>query len=104
MTETDRKRGRGRPRKVVDAKIVREMAAIGCTAAEIGAVVGCSVDTLDRNFADALKEGREAGRATLRRMQWAAAKKGNPTMLIWLGKQMLGQKDRIGEDVPGDLT
>ena len=26
-------------------------------------------------------------------MQWDAAKKGNTTMLVWLGKQYLGQKE-----------
>ena len=28
-------------------------------------------------------------------MQWKAAANGNATMLIWLGKQMLGQVDQI---------
>ena len=28
-------------------------------------------------------------------MQWQAAENGNPTMLIWLGKQMLDQKDKV---------
>jgi hypothetical protein len=32
---------------------------------------------------------------SLRRMQWEKAQTGNTTMLIWLGKQMLGQKDRL---------
>ncbi len=27
-------------------------------------------------------------------MQWKAAKAGNVTMQIWLGKQLLGQKDK----------
>jgi hypothetical protein len=32
----------------------------------------------------------------LRRLQWKGAEAGNPTMLIWLGKQMLGQRDSHG--------
>ena len=32
---------------------------------------------------------------SLRRMQFEKAQTGNTTMLIWLGKQMLGQKDKI---------
>jgi hypothetical protein len=27
-------------------------------------------------------------------MQWQAAEKGNSTMLVWLGKQYLNQKDK----------
>ncbi len=31
---------------------------------------------------------------SLRRKQWRAAEEGNTTMLVWLGKQYLGQKDK----------
>ncbi len=31
---------------------------------------------------------------SLRRLQWKAAKENNVTMLIWLGKQYLGQTDK----------
>jgi hypothetical protein len=40
-------------------------------------------------------ETRASGRATLRRLQWQRANGGSDTMLIWLGKQMLGQKDKV---------
>ena len=61
---------------------------------EIAAVVGCSVDTLERRFAETIKLGQEKGKTSLRRWQYLAAEKGNTAMLIWLGKQHLGQKDR----------
>lgn len=64
---------------------------------EIAAVVGCSVDTLERRFADIIKDGQATGRSSLRRYQWEAAKKGNTAMLIWLGKQMLDQTDRLDQ-------
>lgn len=32
---------------------------------------------------------------SLRRQQIALAEKGNATMLIWLGKQLLGQSDKV---------
>jgi len=88
------RRGRGRPRVEVNPNTVERLAAILCTVQEIAAVCGCSKDTLERNFAAVIKRGREAGKASLRRAQWKAAQKGNPTMLIWLGKQYLGQRDR----------
>ncbi len=37
--------------------------------------------------------GYARGRASLRTWQFQAAKAGNTKMLIWLGKQLLGQKD-----------
>ena len=47
------------------------------------------------------KKGLETGHASLRRMQYAAAQAGNPTMLIWLGKQHLEQKDQSRQEVTG---
>lgn len=92
----------GRPLKEIDEKTVHDLASIHCTMEEIGAVVGCSVDTLERRFADTIKEAREKGKASLRRMQYLKAKEGNVTMLIWLGKQLLDQRDK--SDVNQNVT
>lgn len=94
-TAGKKKRKPGRPRKKIDENQVRILASMQCTQEEIASVMGCSVDTLARRFADTIKEGQLEGRASLRRYQWAGAKKGSPAMLIWLGKQMLGQKDQV---------
>lgn len=83
----------GRPKLEIDEEEVIKLASIHCTMEEIGYIVGCSVDTLENRFSESIKEGRARGRASLRRMQYEAAKKGNATMLIWLGKQLLGQRD-----------
>jgi len=45
-----------------------------------------------------IKEMGADGRMSIRRWQMAKAKEGNPTMLIWLGKQYLGQKDKREDD------
>jgi hypothetical protein len=58
-------------------------------------VVGCSVDTLDRSFAEEMAKGRENLKISLRRWQLESAKKGNVVMLIWLGKQLLKQTDKV---------
>jgi hypothetical protein len=78
----------------VSEEVLHRLAAICCTMNEISAVSGLSVDTLERNYADIIKSGREIGKATLRREQYRLAMLGNPTMLIWLGKQLLGQRDK----------
>lgn len=92
-----------RPKKIIDDNLVLKLASIGCTMNEISAVVEASVDTLERRFAETIKKGRDMGRSTLRRYQWQNAEKGNVTMQIWLGKQMLGQTDKVVID-EGPLT
>jgi hypothetical protein len=95
--------GPGRNPLPIDGKQVEALAAILCTNEEIAAVLGCTHETIANRFREELDRGREKGRASLRRAQWAAAQKGNPAMLIWLGKQWLEQKEpalemkRIGE-------
>lgn len=42
----------------------------------------------------AYQQGSGAGRVSLRRKQVEEAMKGNATMLVWLGKQILGQTDK----------
>lgn len=74
---------------------IRQMAGIACTVMEIADVIGCSHDSLTKYCQAELNKGRNEGCASLRRMQWSKAKEGNVAMLIWLGKQMLGQSDKI---------
>ena len=50
----------------------------------------------------ALIEGQGDGLASLRRRQFKAAQDGNATMLIWLGKQYLGQTDK--QDITASVT
>lgn len=70
------------------------MASIGCTDEDIAAVAGCSRSTVQRTFDAQLKEGRASLRTRLRKAQVDSAMAGNTTMLIWLGKQYLGQRDK----------
>jgi len=91
----------GRPKTPIDLKAVENAASIGCTPDEIAAVLGiCQATFFIRKAAEpeineAIERGRKHGRATLRRLQWQGAQAGNPTMLIWLGKQLLGQRDKF---------
>lgn len=84
-----------RPKKQVDEALLEKLASIQCTNEELANMVGVSIDTLLRRYATLIKKARDNGKKSLRRMQWEAAQKGNVTMLIWLGKQYLGQKDQI---------
>ena len=92
----------GRPRIEIDMDQLKAACQIQCTAEECAALFDCSVDTIDlrlkedgwAGFTEFYKRHSENGRSSLRRMQWATARAGNPTMQIWLGKQTLGQSDR----------
>ena len=82
-------------------KYCENMATIHCTGEEIASVMGVNYDTLNRIIKEKYKktvaefcaERNNAGKASLRRWQWKAAEAGNVTMLIWMGKQYLGQTD-----------
>ena len=84
----------------IDYKIVEGLAAIQCTESEIAVAIGFSLSGFskrkknDPELVEALEKGRETGRKSLRRLQWQAAQGGNNTMLVWLGKQYLGQTDK----------
>ena len=93
--DTKKKKSVGRPKKYnLDTKQVEQLAGYGCTDTEIASFFDISRTTLERNYEQYMTKGRESGKIRLRQMQWASAKKGNVAMLIWLGKQLLGQSDK----------
>lgn len=51
-------------------------------------------------YADVIKKGYTACKIILRRQQFLSAKDGDSKQLTWLGKQVLGQEDKIKLDVP----
>ena len=84
-----------RPKKhKIETSKIEQLASYGCTNREISAFFDCSQTTLTRNYGDFLTKGREKGKIRLRQMQWKSAERGNVSMLIWLGKQVLGQTDK----------
>ena len=84
-----------RPKKYdIDPKQVEKLAGYGCTNTEIAGVYGCSTDLIDKSYSEFLTKGRANLKKRLRKAQLDSALSGNSTMLIWLGKQMLGQVDK----------
>lgn len=83
--------------KHVDTTLVESLASIGCTQDEICVIVGCSENTLRRHAKSQIASGASKMKVSLRRWQYAKAKEGNVAMLIWLGKQYLGQREKIDE-------
>lgn len=101
--EVKMKRKIGRPMIEIDFELVKKLCAIFCTSAEISNILGISVDTLERRIKKEYKMGWKEffekysaeGKKSLRAKQFEMAMKGNVTMLIWLGKQYLNQKETI---------
>jgi len=91
-----------RPYFEVNWNTVDSMCAIQCTGEEIAGVLGCDYDTLATackrekglTFSEYFDQKRATGNVSLRRKQYSTAMEGNPTMLIWLGKNWLGQADK----------
>jgi len=82
-----------RPKKDIDPEQVRKLASIDCSYAEMSAILGLNESNLTRRFAQVIEEGRRNGCASLKRKQFEVAMAGNVSMLIWLGKIRLKQKD-----------
>jgi len=85
----------GYPPKEHDEKLIYELASILCTLPDMARIIGCSVDTLERRYMDIIEKGRSEGNCSLRRKQVQVAMEGNPSMLIWLGKNRLGQREPV---------
>jgi hypothetical protein len=83
----------GRNKKPITTGDVFKLAAIGCKDIEIAEWFGIDSNTLRYNFSVELLKGRETLKQSLRRKQIEVAMTGNPTMLIFLGKNLLGQSD-----------
>ena len=84
----------GAPPKALNAGMITMLAMKGNTQEDIAAILGCSVDTIQRNYRHAYEVGLQKCCASLRKKQVKLALDGNVTMLIWLGKNLLGQHDR----------
>lgn len=92
----------GRPKgsiKPIDENLVEALARIGCTQTEIATTLGFSqkMFSLRKSLRAAHERGIDSMKTSLRRWQYSKAKEGNVAMLIWLGKQYLGQRDKIDE-------
>ena len=85
-----------------EEECVRHLAGIGCSQEEIAYVMGVSRTYVQTHYAvkrgdlpSLIEEGKADMRMRLRGYQFAAAKRGNPAMLCFLGKNYLGQADRL---------
>lgn len=96
----------GRPRKELDWELLDEYLYMQCTLEEVSERFNISPRTLRQrvkerygaSYQEYSEKKRKGGLVSLRRAQFKAALSGNVSMLIWLGKQFLGQKDKSEEE------
>ena len=91
-------------------KHVRRLGSLGCTQEECGFSLGVTRRTITNYMRDedglfflAYKEGLVNMKESLRRAQLGKALKGDNTMMVWLGKQILDQRDKtqnFNTDIP----
>jgi len=97
----------GRPRKEIDKREFEKLCMLQCTRTEICSWFNVSEPTLidwckrtydGQDFLTVFNQKREGGKISLRRMQWQLAEK-SPAMAIFLGKNHLGQTDKLEQTV-----
>lgn len=111
MTTKKKKNGKqgeggGRPTSIdmSDKNVRKQVKIFGglcATQQEMADWFGCSIATIENYFMDeesevfrVYKKARSTFKSSLRSVQREKALKGNTSMMIWLGKQILGQKDK----------
>lgn len=92
-----------RPTKEFDSGQFEALCRMWCTESEICSFFATTDKTLTKwikrhyhmDFSEAYKKFSEEGNISLRRAQYkSAVDRENVTMMIWLGKQYLGQSDQ----------
>ena len=83
-----------RPKRQVDTSRIEELISNGCSDNEIAVITGVPQTVLCKKYATLLRKKRELRKSELRAKQMSLALAGDRTMLIWLGKNMIGQSDR----------
>ena len=89
-----------RPKLEINPDEVFKLASLQCTLREIASFFDCDEKTIRTRFPAEIAKGKEIGKISIRRAQFKrAVDAGSDTMLIWLGKQYLGQREPRDIDV-----
>lgn len=95
-------------KKKVTAKELKKLSSYGMTKAEMADFLGMARSTFYQRLAEdpdlvlAIAQGEGNMAMSVKRKQFNMAKAGNTSMLIWVGKQYLGQQDKI-EHIDNEL-
>lgn len=87
-------------RKPIDLQVIYQLARCMCTMGEMAKQIGMSHAALSKEheqwpeLAETIEKGYAETRQALRKTQLDLAFSGHASMLMWLGKQYLGQSDK----------
>ena len=103
---------RGPKIKTVNWTEFDKLCALQCSLREIAGWFNVSEDTIERivvrekgiKFADYFSQKKSHGKIALRRKQYETAMSGSVPLLIWLGKQYLGQSEKVETKQEIDAT
>jgi hypothetical protein len=98
--------GAGRKQVVIDTEQVEKLAQLGATQVEMARFLDVAHSTLEYKlqqpeFRQAYERGLGNLHMSLKRKQVEMALAGDRTMLIWLGKNYLGQRDNLDSKLTG---
>lgn len=92
----------GRPKLEIDEDQIYKLALCGMTDVEMASLLEISKSTL-QTFRPIIKKGRSNLSQSVKRTQLEVAlKEKDRTMLIWVGKQYCGQKDKQDVEHSGE--
>ena len=77
----------------LDRDLIFKLATLHCTYKEIADQVGTTASTLEKRYSGIIDKGRSEGKKAIRKAQMEKAMQGVVRMLVWLGKQYLGQNE-----------
>lgn len=92
-----------------DLEEIRFLASIMCTVDEIAAWYKVATETVKSwikrypEVREAIEQGRQEGKASLKRAMFRSAMDGDTRMQIWLSKQYLGHRDAMHINYEADL-
>ena len=100
----------GRPVKPIDWEEFDKLCGLQCSLREIASWFDVSEDTIERavervhkmKYAEYFEQKRGRGKIAIRRKQYEMAMGGSVPLLIWLGKQYLGQVDKVEQKIEGN--
>lgn len=92
----------GRPEADIDFEQLDNFLRAQCNGTDIASYFGVHPNTLYRqveakyncNFSEYSRQKKAEGKELLRAKQFSTAMQGDKTMLIWLGKQYLDQREK----------
>jgi hypothetical protein len=98
--------GPGAGRKAINIDLVEleKLSSLQCTDEKVAAWFGvCTIESRRKQpqFAEVMDRGTAKGRISVRRAQMKLLESGNGTIGVWLGKQLLGQRDVIPIELSG---